>query len=693
MEATFYYSTLAKTNTTTWSNITPATKTAKAVRYMNYAGNFVHSDYTVPDEVKNSNGGASAENYIGVSKDTNSATVATPTTANTAFYAVYTEPLKLWYSNGTNSVSKDVTRRMLCNGSKYNNSLSEDEPEKVAHDGANFVAWTYVVDSYASGNRRTPLQTGVNVLYAIYQKAVSITYNANGGEGAPSPTSGSKTYIAKNGGFNTYSPKVKVSETAPTKSLGVFKGWFKEAAATNKLAMPGDQYELANSITFFAGWEDANCSVTNASGTYYYLTLKDAIAKADNTGSTIIIVKDYTETETVTLDKSVTINTNGKTLTSNNAITVSSGKTVTFTGNGKVQRTSGGLITNNGTVTVNGPTLESKDIVINGGTVNVSAGAVNSTGKQSEDYSVGITANTINVSGGKVSGQYAAIRSGGTISITGGTVEGSTYGIVPLANTTLEVNGNVNITGPTAAIASNHSGLNIQIKNGTLSSSNYGINLMNSSSGATVTITGGTITGNKKGIYDQGGGNTFTIGETSKTPATNTPVITGTTDYGIHITKTTSTLNFYSGTIKGKTKGTTRGVDTAYSVADESKVNYTGGLGANGYGAITTTQSGMYVTTLVKPTLTLGPAQNYLNITGNKEVTLTPGGTNYGTLTYSSSNSQIATVDASTGKVTGLKAGTVTITVTEANSGKTATCTVKVDVVKPIWTVTVKSIT
>ena len=46
-------------------------------------------------------------------------------------------------------------------------------------------------------------------------------------------------------------------------------------------------------------------------------------------------------------------------------------------------------------------------------------------------------------------------------------------------------------------------------------------------------------------------------------------------------------------------------------------------------------------------------------------------------VTWKSSNAAIASVDAN-GKVTGVKAGEATITVTTQDGGKTATCTVKV---------------
>ena len=57
--------------------------------------------------------------------------------------------------------------------------------------------------------------------------------------------------------------------------------------------------------------------------------------------------------------------------------------------------------------------------------------------------------------------------------------------------------------------------------------------------------------------------------------------------------------------------------------------------------------------------------------------TVTPEDASIKTVTWSSSNTSVATVD-STGKVTGVSAGTATITVTTTDGGKTATCEITV---------------
>jgi uncharacterized repeat protein (TIGR02543 family) len=74
--------------------------------------------------------------------------------------------------------------------------------------------------------------------------------------------------------------------------------------------------------------------------------------------------------------------------------------------------------------------------------------------------------------------------------------------------------------------------------------------------------------------------------------------------------------------------------------------------------------------------------------TDDLDVTITPSNATNQNVTWSSSNTAVATVSAG-GTVTGIKAGTATITVTSVDGGKTASCTVTVSL--PVYTVTFDS--
>ena len=362
------------------------------------------------------------------------------------------------------------------------------------------------------------------------------------------------------------------------KDLGVY---YIHIIATD---VAGNASEVVTSEPYYV--KQANYKITTTTGTTYSETLKDA---AEKPGAMVIkVLNTFTDEVPATIAQNVTIDTNGKTLTMAETITVASGATATFvdtaTTKGKLERTTGGLIKNNGTVTVNGATLESKNIVINGETVNVFGGTISSTGVTTGNsnsaraiYGVNVT-----VSGGNVScSESHSIVSTVSTTITGGTIT-SKQGIAPLSGT-LTISGNPTISGTNNAVYFQDSqSPTINISGGTITGGSNGIyGTGTRTNNANITITGGTITGGINGIYIAGTNTTetkaiVTIGNNSNALDRTTPVITGTTGTGINIADATSTLNYYDGTIIGKEKGTKtfNGREVAFSVKDDTTVNF-----------------------------------------------------------------------------------------------------------------------
>ena len=252
--AAFYYCTLAVDN---WTYVNGAQKcaAASATQYLGYAGAVANSNITIPSAVTASHGGASAQNYAGVSKDTNSASTITPTTAYTKYYAVYTEPLKFYYYNGTTDTSTSVTRRMLSNGSTYSNSLSASAPASAAYDGAAFAWWSCDSGVSGSSSLRKPLETGVNSLYAVYKKNVSISYNANGGSEAPAAQTGIKYYAKKESGSNITNPSITVTGSKPSRNGYSFSSWNTSANGSGTVYKAGTAYTISANVTLYAQWQ------------------------------------------------------------------------------------------------------------------------------------------------------------------------------------------------------------------------------------------------------------------------------------------------------------------------------------------------------------------------------------------------------------------------------------------------------
>ena len=118
----------------------------------------------------------------------------------------------------------------------------------------------------------------------------------------------------------------------------------------------------------------------------------------------------------------------------------------------------------------------------------------------------------------------------------------------------------------------------------------------------------------------------------------------------------------------------------------------------NAAGIVRVTVPGITVAAPPTPTLTFadtGPVYIPLNGTGSNPATSTIADSGAGAISYSSSNTNVATVNANTGAYTGLQSGDVTITATQAaaagvNSAATASFTlsvapaVRVDTLSPL---------
>lgn len=86
--------------------------------------------------------------------------------------------------------------------------------------------------------------TGEYALLCTYQSAsttYTLTYNANGGSGAPSSQSGNGT--------------ITLSSVQPTRSGYNFLGWSKSSSATSASYMPGASFSLTSNTTLYAVWQ------------------------------------------------------------------------------------------------------------------------------------------------------------------------------------------------------------------------------------------------------------------------------------------------------------------------------------------------------------------------------------------------------------------------------------------------------
>ena len=101
--------------------------------------------------------------------------------------------------------------------------------------------------AYAAGGTYTKNQA--KTLYAVWQlKTYTVSYNANGGTGAPANQT------------KTHGQTLKLSSQTPTKTGSRFQGWGLAADATTIAYEAGDDYTNNADITLYAVWVDSEIS-------------------------------------------------------------------------------------------------------------------------------------------------------------------------------------------------------------------------------------------------------------------------------------------------------------------------------------------------------------------------------------------------------------------------------------------------
>lgn len=131
---------------------------------------------------------------------------------------------------------------------KYHGKSLTLSSAKPIRSGYAFQGWgTSSTDStvdYSAGATYT--RDASITLYAIWKaNTYTVTYNANGGSGAPSNQT------------KTHGTNLTLSSTIPTKAGYTFKGWGTSASSTTVAYAPGATYSANAAITLYAIWKFA----------------------------------------------------------------------------------------------------------------------------------------------------------------------------------------------------------------------------------------------------------------------------------------------------------------------------------------------------------------------------------------------------------------------------------------------------
>lgn len=159
-----------------------------------------------------------------------------------------------------------------------NLTLSSTKPTRTGH---NFVGWgtssTDTTADYQAGG--TYSSNSAITLYAIWQKhTYTVTYNANGGENAPSNQT------------KTYGDNLTLSSVVPTRKDYNFLGWNTYQSATEPLYSAGGTYSDNSAVTLYAVWEVAYIKPRLSN---YYAYRCDSNGNAKEDGTNVKVVCEY----------------------------------------------------------------------------------------------------------------------------------------------------------------------------------------------------------------------------------------------------------------------------------------------------------------------------------------------------------------------------------------------------------------
>lgn len=163
--------------------------------------------------------------------------------------------------------------------------LSSTKPTK---NGYTFAGWgTSASDTtvdYASGANYTA--NASDELFAIWKKTITLSYNANGGSGAPSSQSATVYNATTHYTFT-------ISSTKPTRTGYTFLGWNIVNTATTASFSSGDVCSMSASDTLYAVWSENKLTVNYYSNYATYAAFKGVEVNANESTNILVYSQDF----------------------------------------------------------------------------------------------------------------------------------------------------------------------------------------------------------------------------------------------------------------------------------------------------------------------------------------------------------------------------------------------------------------
>ena len=140
-------------------------------------------------------------------------------------------------------------------------------PSSVSYDGRTFTLLGWREDNTATTAGSTPSYTYMDskVYRAVYSADVSLTYNANGGSGAPSTQNAIQYINASSSSIAKSNASITIPATIPTHDATKcnFSGWSTSSSATTAQYQPGNNISINTNTTLYAVWLEHNGTKTS----------------------------------------------------------------------------------------------------------------------------------------------------------------------------------------------------------------------------------------------------------------------------------------------------------------------------------------------------------------------------------------------------------------------------------------------
>ena len=212
--------------------------------------------------------GATDTSWTGLTGTSISISTTMPASSTIAYdRAKFTDNATMSWSTYTVSYNANGGSGAPSSQTKTHGTALTLSSTKPTRNGYIFVGWgtsaSDTTSDYSAGGSYTT--NADETLYAIWKKTITLSYNANGGSGAPSSQS-ETVYNA------TTSYKFTISNTKPTRSGYTFLGWSTSNTATSSSYSSGGNITLSSSDELYAVWSEHKLTVNYYSNYATYAT-------------------------------------------------------------------------------------------------------------------------------------------------------------------------------------------------------------------------------------------------------------------------------------------------------------------------------------------------------------------------------------------------------------------------------------